>query len=159
MGRHLSLRYGQVILGIALRKSIVRKRYRSLTFRTRQIELLSLARKAKDTVTEDVRAKASAETVVIPVVKIGNRKEVRPRGNLGFRLASDTMHKPKDYQKTLRVKEKDDVNVEFIGILDHEMKLPKIMYPDFSPQLGAQECFTIQLIENCFGFFFYHPVQ
>ena len=29
------------------------------------------ARNAKETVTEDVRAKASAETVVIPVVKIG----------------------------------------------------------------------------------------
>ena len=60
----------------------------SLTVRTCQIDLLSLgkitrmlykdvvvrglsARSAKETVTEDVRAKASAETVVIPVVKIG----------------------------------------------------------------------------------------
>ena len=47
---------------------------------------------------------------------------------------------------------------EFIGTLDHEIKLPKIMHPDFSPQLGAQECFTIHLIENGFGFF-YHPDQ
>ena len=47
---------------------------------------------------------------------------------------------------------------EFIGTLDHEMQLPKIMHPEFSPQLGAQECFTIQFIENCFGFF-YHPDQ
>ena len=42
-----------------------------------------------------------------------NRKEVRPPGNLGFRLASDANPKTErlSVKKKLRVKENDDVKV------------------------------------------------
>ena len=45
-----------------------------------------------------------------------NRKEVRPRGNLGFRLASDANPQTERLsdKKKLRVKENDDVKVAFV---------------------------------------------